>query len=193
MKKRLALFLVAFLVFGFGSCKKQNKEDASSASDSTSSEVESNSETPTESEKESESEQESESKPTTPEPHGPEGSHTVSWYIAGKGSIFSSDWDISKGVTMFNNPANPNDKACVLSVPFAVGDKFKIVDSQNNLWFGYEVVNKYDAENNAGLKAFGPADDGYNKDKFNIECLISGLYDIYVESSGTIWIDYCTL
>ena len=123
--------------------------------------------------------------------HGPEGSEPVDWYIAGQGSIFEYSWDLGNSIRMYSNPDNTEDKACILSVTFAVGDKFKIVNvGFEDKWYGYEIVNTANMEENAGIKAFGPTDDGFHTDKFNIECLTAGTYDIYVQSTGAIWITY---
>ena len=118
-------------------------------------------------------------------PHGPEGSTSVSWYIVGSGSFSTDDWQISGGVQLFSNPGS-EDKGCILSMPFEVGDLFKVTDGST--WFGYEKVDTWnDNGKNKGVTNFEGADDGYNGRNF--KCTVAGTYNMYVNKSGTFWIE----
>lgn len=116
--------------------------------------------------------------------HGPEGSELVSWYIVGQGSLFSDSWSIDGGVRLFSNPGSPTDKGCILSITIEYGNIFKVTDGDT--WFGYEKVDTWDDPSNLGINNFSPVDDGYGGT--NIKCNITGVYDIYVNSSGNFWI-----
>ena len=118
-------------------------------------------------------------------PHGPEGSTHVSWYIVGQGSFSTNDWQIDGGVQLWSNPNSDTDKGCVLDMTFEVGDKFKVTDG--NTWYGYEKIDTYASPNNKGLTNFEGTPDGYNGQ--NIECTVAGVYNIYVNSAGTYWIE----
>ncbi len=119
-------------------------------------------------------------------PHGPEGSSLVSWYLCGSGSLWGDDgWSISNGVQLFSNPNSSSDKGCILDLSFSKGDIFKVSDGTS--WFGYEKVSQFEADNNKGRTNFAGVDDGY--DGQNIQCEISGTYDIYVNSYGEFWIE----
>ncbi len=119
--------------------------------------------------------------------HGPDGSTLVSWYLVGSGSLWdeSNGWTVEGGVQLYSNPANSNDKGCILSIPFKVGDKFKVTDG-GSTWFGYEKVDTYSGENNKGLTCFTGDSDGYGGSNF--KCTVEGTYDMYVNSSGVFWI-----
>lgn len=116
--------------------------------------------------------------------HGPEGSELVSWYIVGQGSLFTESWSIDGGVQLFSNPSTPTDKGCILSITIEEGNIFKVTDGDT--WFGYEKVDTWDNPSNLGINNFSPVDDGYGGT--NIKCNITGVYDIYVNSSGNFWI-----
>ncbi|MBO4855986.1 MAG: InlB B-repeat-containing protein [Bacilli bacterium] len=126
---------------------------------------------------------------STPEPgktpHGPEGSSHVSWYLVGQGSFVTDSWSIAGGVQLWSNPNSDTDKGCVLDITFEVGDKFKVTDG--NTWFGYEKIDTYASPNNKGLTNFEGTPDGFNGQ--NIECTVAGVYNIYVNSAGTYWIE----
>ena len=68
---------------------------------------------------------------------------------------------------------------------YKVGDKFKVTDGAS-IWFGYEKVDKWDDPSNAGLNCFEAADDGF--EGFNFRCTVTGTYDMYINNSGTFWI-----
>ena len=116
--------------------------------------------------------------------HGPEGSTLVSWYLVGHGSIFYNSWSIDGGIQLFSNPNSLTDKGCILGITFAVGDVFKVTDGTT--WYGYEKVDTYESDANKGLTCFKGSADGYNG--LNFECTVGGTYDMYVNSSGTFWI-----
>lgn len=117
-------------------------------------------------------------------PHGPEGSDLVSWYLVGKGSLWSYDWNVEHGVQLYSNPDNVEDKGCILSVTFAVDDIFKVTDGTT--WYGYEKIDTFVSDDNYGLKNFTSDPDGFNGQ--NIKCAMAGTYDIYVNKTGTFWI-----
>ena len=122
--------------------------------------------------------------------HGPEGSTFASWYLVGEGSLWadaSNGWKPEGGVQLYTNPANMQDKGCLLCVPFVAGDKFKVTDGGEN-WFGYEGVDQSDGNGveNKGATCFEGVDDGYGGQ--NIHCTITGVYDVYVNSRGVFWI-----
>ena len=119
-----------------------------------------------------------------PKGHGPEGSTLVSWYIVGEGSLWTSDWSVDAGVQLYSNPSSETDKGCILSVTFAEGDIFKITDGTT--WYGYEKVDTWDDPSNKGLHNFEGVSDGYSGTNFR--CKVAGSYDIYVNSSGNMWI-----
>ncbi len=118
--------------------------------------------------------------------HGPEGSSLVSWYLCGSGSLWdaSTGWTTAGGIQLYSNPDNSTDKGCILSIAFAVDDEFKVTDGTN--WYGYDTVNQSAGGDvpNAGKTAFEATADSYR----NIKCVTAGTYDIYVNSSGTFWI-----
>ena len=118
------------------------------------------------------------------EPHGPAGSTLVSWYIVGRGSFSTNDWQIDGGVQLYSNPASTTDKGCILSISFVENDVFKVTDGTT--WFGYEKVNQWDDPSNKGRSNFESTPDGYNGQ--NIKCKISGTYDVYVNGDGEFWI-----
>ena len=117
-------------------------------------------------------------------PHGPEGSTLVSWYIVGQGSFSTNDWQISGGVQLYSNPNSTTDKGCILSISFAVGDIFKVTDGTT--WYGYEKIDQWNDQSNKGRSNFEGVNDNYGGK--NIKCTIAGVYDMYVNSSGTFWI-----
>ncbi len=119
--------------------------------------------------------------------HGPEGSTLASWYIVGSGSLWDSSngWTIDGGVQLYTNPSNENDKGCILGLSFEVGDIFKVTNG-NDIWFGYEKVDKAESDTNLGLTNFAGDSDGYGG--INFKCIIAGNYDMYVNSTGTFWI-----
>ncbi len=120
--------------------------------------------------------------------HGPEGSTPASWYLVGSGSLWGDDgWTVAGGVQLFTNPNNLEDKGCLLSVTFASGDAFKVTDG-GSTWFGYEKVDQSDGGGveNKGASSFSGVDDGYGGK--NIQCNEGGIYDVYVNSSGSFWI-----
>lgn len=131
----------------------------------------------------------------TPEPtpdgdenniHGPEGSKEVDWYIVGSGSLWEKDnWEISEGIRLFSNPDNSEDLGCILSIPFEVGDLFKVTNQKD--WFGYEKIDRYNSPSNMGITNFVGENDNYNGE--NIKCTKEGTYDIYINKSGTFWIE----
>lgn len=123
---------------------------------------------------------------TPTEYYGPEGSTKVSWYLAGEGSLWQGvdGWQIANAVQLWSNPSNTSDKGCILNVTIQEGDKFKVTDGTT--WYGYEKVDSYTGENNLGLKNFVGADDGYGGKNFL--CTETAVYDIYVNSGGTFWI-----
>ena len=118
-------------------------------------------------------------------PHGPDGSTLVDWWLVGDGSIFTDSWSTAGGVQLYSNPSAPTDKACILSLTLEVGDKFKVTDGAD-IWFGYEKVDTWDDPSNAGLNCFEAADDGF--EGFNFRCTVAGTYDMYINNSGTFWI-----
>jgi hypothetical protein len=123
--------------------------------------------------------------------HGPEGSALASWYLVGEGSLWadaSIGWKPEGGVQFYTNPANLEDKGCLLCVLFEVGDKFKVTDESKDAWFGYEKVDKSDdgKAKNKGTTCFEGVDD--NNGGLNIRCTVAGVYDVYVASSGSLWI-----
>ena len=120
--------------------------------------------------------------------HGPEGSHTVSWYILGKGSFTDYDWDLDHSIQLYSNPLSETDLGCILDVHFESGDVFKV--SNGTIWYGYEKVDRYNdgSGNNKGITNFEAVDDGYDNDSDNIKCTVTGNYDIYVNQSGQFWI-----
>ena len=128
---------------------------------------------------------------TTSKGHGPDGSTLVSWYLVGSGSLWdeSNGWTIAGGVQLYSNPNNSADKGCILSISFKVGDIFKVTDGGSN-WFGYEKVNTWSDASNKGLSSFSGDSDGYGGNNF--KCIVEGTYDMYVNSSGTFWIQDAT-
>ena len=123
----------------------------------------------------------------TVSPHGPEGSILVSWYLCGSGSLWGDDgWKTSGGVQLFSNPNNEADKGCILSLPFEVGDTFKVTDGTT--WYGYDKVSQESGGSveNKGKTNFKGDNDGYGGQ--NIKCTIAGTYDVYVNSVGSFWI-----
>ena len=116
--------------------------------------------------------------------HGPEGSELVSWYIVGQGSLFSDSWSIEGGVQLYSNPDAPTDKGCILSLTIEVGNVFKVTNGTD--WYGYDKVDQWDDPSNLGRNHFSAVSDGYGGS--NIQCDITGVYDIYVNSSGNFWI-----
>ena len=116
--------------------------------------------------------------------HGPEGSEPVDWYIVGKGSLFSIDWQITGGVRLYSNPDSETDKGCILSLTIQEGDVFKVTNEVD--WYGYDKVDKWDDPANLGKHNFSGVDDGYGGT--NIHCDVTGVYDIYVNASGNFWI-----
>ena len=123
--------------------------------------------------------------PVTPDgAHGPEGSELVSWYIVGQGSLFESDWGIDGGVQLYSNPDSPTDKGCILSLTIESGNVFKVTDGTT--WYGYDKVDQYDSPANLGKTNFSAVSDGFGGS--NIQCDITGVYDIYVNGSGNFWI-----
>ena len=121
------------------------------------------------------------------EPYGPEGSELVSWYIVGKGSFATSDWSTDGGVQLYSNPSDGNAKGCILNMHFEDGDIFKVTDG-GSTYYGYDKLDKYDDSRNAGPSCFEGKDDGYGGQNF--KCTTTGYYDMYVQSSGDIWIQY---
>lgn len=119
--------------------------------------------------------------PTTP--YGPDGSELVGWYLAGTGSLFSSDWSTEGGVQLYSNPGS-TDKGCILNLTIAEGDIFKFTDG-GSIWSAN--VDTYDDPRNAGLTNFTLVDDGYNG--HNIRCDVTAAYDIYVNTSNVLWIE----
>lgn len=116
--------------------------------------------------------------------HGPEGSHLVEWYLCGSGSLWGeSGWTTAGGVQLFSNPAGESDKGCILSIPFQVGDAFKVTDGST--WFGYEKVTT-SGENCAGGTHFAGDDDGFGGQ--NIKCTVAGTFDMYINGEGQFWI-----
>lgn len=120
------------------------------------------------------------------EPYGPEGSEHVSWYVVGKGSFVTSDWSTDGGVQLYSNPLDGNAKGCILNMHFEDGDLIKVTNGTD--WYGYDKVDQFDNERNAGVSCFAGVADGYSGQ--NIKCTTTGYYDMYVQSSGTIWIEY---
>ena len=116
--------------------------------------------------------------------HGPEGSELVDWYIVGQGSLFSDSWSIDGGIQLYSNPSSLTDKGCILSLTIEAGNIFKVTDGDT--WFGYEKVDTWADPSNLGINNFSAADDGYGGT--NIQCDVTGCYDIYVNSSGNFWI-----
>ena len=117
--------------------------------------------------------------------HGPDGSTAVSWYLCGEGSLWdSTGWTIAGGVQLFSNPDSETDKGCILSLPVAVGDNFKVTNGTE--WFGYDKVDQYESAGNAGRTNFEALNDGYGGS--NIKCTVAGTYDIYVNKDGKFWI-----
>lgn len=114
---------------------------------------------------------EGESAPEPSTPHGPEGSTLVGWYIVG----LEGDWTTANGIQLYSHPGS-DDKCCILSVTFEVGDTFKITDGGSN-WYGYH--------NNLGA-GFEGIDDGNGG--LNIRCTTAGTYNVYVNSSGQVYI-----
>ena len=131
-------------------------------------------------------------KPADVGPYGPENAELVEWYIVGQGSLWDWSWDVATGVQMYTNPGNLEDKACVLNVTFAEGDIFKLVsvDNGDQSWNGYEKMNQSASDANAGSNCFAAISDGYGGE--NIQCVTAGTYDLYVQSTGLIWITYHT-
>ena len=131
-------------------------------------------------------------KPADVGPYGPENAELVEWYIVGQGSLWDWSWDVETGVQMYNNPGNLEDKACVLNVTFAEGDTFKLVNVNNGdeSWNGYEKMNQSASDANAGSNCFAAVSDGFSGE--NIQCVTAGTYDLYVQSTGLIWITYHT-
>ena len=116
--------------------------------------------------------------------YGPEGGALCPWYIVGQGSLWDISWYIDDSIQLYSNPNNPDDIGCVLNVPFEVGDLFKLTDGTT--WYGYEKVDTTVSENNAGLSCFEEYPDGF--EGYNFRCKTAGYYDIYVNQTGTFWI-----
>ena len=149
-----------------------------SSSQGGSSSEESSSSTETSSEESSESS--SSGGITTPE--YPAGSVAVEWWIAGEGASFSG-WSTSGGVQLHSNPSSATDKGCVLNLTINEGDVFQFTNG--SVWSG--KIDSYDDPRNAGLTNFRNIDNGFGE-LTNIECTVSGVYDIYVNSSNVLWI-----
>lgn len=112
--------------------------------------------------------------------HGPEGSSFVDYYLCGAGSLWESEnWTIEEGVRLFSNPSSSSDKGCILAVPFALGDTFKVTDGTT--WLGYDKVELKEEG------TFKGANDGHGGQ--NIVCEIASSYNIYVNGQGNIWIE----
>lgn len=122
---------------------------------------------------------------TSKKGHGPDNSTLVSWYIVGSGSLFTSEWSVDGGIQLYSNPGNSEDKGCILSITFEVGDIFKVTNG-SDIWFGYEKVNTYSSSANKGITNFVGEDDGYGSRNF--KCSIEGTYDMYINGSGVFWI-----
>ena len=113
--------------------------------------------------------------------HGPDNATMVDYYLLGEGSLWGSNgWTIDGGIQLFSNPGS-TDKGCILSLPFEIGDKFKV--SNGTTWYGYEKIDQSSSSSNAGISCF--ASDSNNQ---NIKCTVKGTYDIYVNSYGKLWI-----
>lgn len=124
-------------------------------------------------------------KETSKKGHGPDNSTLVSWYIVGSGSLFANEWSVDGGIQLYSNPSNSEDKGCILSITFEVGDIFKVTNG-SDIWFGYEKVNTYSSSANKGITNFVGEDDGYGSSNF--KCSIGGTYDMYINGSGVFWI-----
>ncbi len=119
--------------------------------------------------------------------HGPDGSTLTSWYLVGSGSLWDSSngWTVAGGVQLYTNPANLQDKGCILGVNLEVGDTFKVTDG-GSTWFGYEKVDTASSSNNRGVTNFIGSNDGYGGQNF--QCTVAGYYDMYINGSGVFWI-----
>ncbi len=133
------------------------------------------------------SENESSSQEKTSAGYGPNGSTLTNWYLVGSGSLWDSNtgWTVTGGIQLYTNPANSNDKGCILGLALEAGDKFKVTNG-DSIWFGYEGVDKSSSPSNKGLTNFTADSDGYGGQNF--KCTISGIYDMYINSTGTFWI-----
>lgn len=121
----------------------------------------------------------------TKDPSGDDEKNLVSWYFCGEGSLWDSNgWSTEGGLQLYENPDNPEDKGQYLGIKFEVGDTFKVTDGTT--WYGYEMMDTWEDPANAGLSHFAPKSDGYGGN--NIQCIISGTFDVYVNGSGKLWI-----
>ena len=119
-------------------------------------------------------------------PHGPDGSTEVDWYIAGSGSLWDADdWSLNDAVRLFSNPGNTEDLGCILDITFEADDIFKVTNGTT--WYGYEKVDQSEGENNKGKTNFIGEND--NMGGQNIKCTVSGKYNIYVNKDGKFWIE----
>lgn len=128
----------------------------------------------------SSSEEPASSSSETPTPsidaYGPEGSEHVEWYIVGQGANFTG-WNAAGGVQLYNDPSDSTIVGCILNMPFAEGDAWKVNDNGSN-WLGYEKVT------GTAASAFTFVGDGFGGQ--NISVVTSGNYDIYVSADYSI-------
>lgn len=88
-------------------------------------------------------------------------------YVVGDGSFASAAWNVSGGIALADDPANPN-LAKATGVEFAEGDLFKVTVPETNAWIGYPGLT-------GSLKGINFVEAGSDS---NIEVAISGTYDI---------------
>ena len=94
-------------------------------------------------------------------------------YIVGDGSFASAAWNVSGGIALIDDPANPN-LAKATGVEFAVGDLFKVTVPDANAWIGYPGLT-------GSLKGANFVEASSDS---NIEVAISGTYDIAFDFSS---------
>jgi uncharacterized repeat protein (TIGR02543 family) len=106
------------------------------------------------------------------------GGTAVSWYIVGSGSYVSAEWTTAGGLQMFSNPKSTTDLGLYINVTFKAGDLFDITNGTT--WYHFDRVDS----SSKVYSAF--ASDGNDK---NIKVVTAGSYNIYLQSSGTIWLE----
>ena len=104
------------------------------------------------------------------------------WYLVGDGASFSTKWNVSGGVRMNLDPLLAN-KAVLKGHTFAKDETFKAVKSVDGVnmtdWTGGD--SKYASGQN-GWKV-------NTSDNNNIVITASGTFDVYVTTSGTVFLE----